>query len=214
MKIVYGRAHSGKSAAMLAALEKNAACGEKSIIIVPEQLSFRTEQHLAEQNFYGGLAQVLTFTKLAKRVLQSQVQKRRPISACGKTMLMYRALAKASSKLKMYRNAANKSSMAPKLLQLAEEFSHIGADSAALAACVRDEKPLSLKLADLSLIFANYEALLREEYIDTDESLRLCAALLKASGICEAHIYILMHFRIFPSRILRWFVRWRRAQSR
>ena len=160
MKILYGRAHSGKSAAMFQAIEKNAACGEKSIIIVPDQLSFRTEQRLAEKNFYGGLAQVLTFTKLAKRVAQTQPHKRRPISACGKTMLMYRALAKASSKLKMYHNAASKASMAPKLLQLAEEFSHIGADSAALAACVRDEKPLSLKLADLSLVFANYEALL------------------------------------------------------
>ncbi len=191
MKIVYGRAHSGKSAAMFEALEKNAACGEKSIIIVPEQLSFRTEQRLAEHDFCGGLAQVLTFTKLAKRVGQTQVQKRRPISACGKTMLMYRALAKASSKLKLYHNAANKASMTPKLLQLAEEFSHIGADSAALAACVRDEKPLSLKLADLSLIFKNYEALLNEEFIDTDGSLRLCAALLEASGLCkDTHIYI------------------------
>lgn len=191
MKIVYGRAQCGKSRALFEAVSANAARGEKSIIIVPEQVSFRTEKRLAEKQFFGGLAEVLTFTKLAKRVMSAQPQARRMISACGKTMLMQRALAKASSKLKIYRGAADKAGMAPNLLSLAEEFSHIGVDSAALSALVKDEKPLSLKLADLSEIFSNYEALLKADYIDTDGMLQVCAQYLEtATAYKDTHIYV------------------------
>ncbi len=191
MKIIYGRAHSGKTAAMLDALEKTSARGEKCIVIVPDQISFRTEQMLASKSFFGGFAQVLTFTKLAKRMVAQRADARKPISACGKTMLMYRALAKVSSKLKMYRDAANKAGLAPKLLSLAEEFSHLGIDSATLSACIKDEKPLSVKLMDLTEIFGAYEQLLSGEYADTDEMLRLCAAAIENSDeYKDTHIYI------------------------
>ncbi len=191
MKVVYGRAQCGKSRALFEAIAANAARGEKSIVIVPEQVSFRTEKRLAEKQFFSGLAQVLTFTKLAKRILTALPQARRPISTCGKTMLMQRALAKASPKLKLYHGAAQKAGMAPNLLRLAEEFSHIGIDSAALLSLVKDEKPLSMKLMDLGEIFANYEALLQADYMDTDGMLQLCAQHLEASAdYKDTHIYI------------------------
>ncbi len=191
MKVIYGRAQCGKSRALFDALEANAARGEKSIVIVPEQVSFRTEKRLAEKQFFGGLAEVLTFTKLAKRVLSAFPQTRKPISACGKTMLMQRALAKASSKLKIYRNAADKAGMAPNLLSLAEEFSHIGVDSATLFSLVKDEKPLSLKLADLGEIFSNYESFLQADYLDADSMLQLCAQRLEnVADYKDTHIYI------------------------
>ena len=77
MQIVYGRALSGKSTALFETLAQTSANGEKSILIVPEQISFRTEKRLAEKGFFGGLVEVLSFTKLAKRTLAAQPQAKR-----------------------------------------------------------------------------------------------------------------------------------------
>ncbi len=191
LKIIYGRAHSGKTASMLEEIEFRCARSEKCIVIVPDQISFRTEQMLAEKSFFGGFAQVLTFTKLAKQTAEQLPEGRKTISACGKTMLMYRAIAKVSSKLKMYRDAANKAGLAPKLLSLAEEFSHLGIDRAALAACIKDERPLSVKLGDLTQIFGAYEQLLSADYADADQLLCLSAAAIENSdAYIDTHIYI------------------------
>ncbi|MBQ4160036.1 MAG: PD-(D/E)XK nuclease family protein [Clostridia bacterium] len=191
MQIVYGRALSGKSTALFETLAQTSANGEKSILIVPEQISFRTEKRLAEKGFFGGLVEVLSFTKLAKRTLAAQPQAKQLISTSGKTMLMYRALAKASSKLKMYHRAADKATLAPNLLKLAEEFSHVGIHAQMLAEYAGEETPLSAKMADLSMVFENYEALMQESFVDADGMLMLCAqALLHTDAYKNTRIFI------------------------
>ncbi len=191
MQIVYGRAGSGKSTALFAKLAQHAQCGEKSILIVPEQISFRTEKRLAEKAFFGGFVEVLTFTKLAKRTFAEKPTAHRLISSSGKTMLMYRALAKASAKLKTYHRAVEKATLAPNLLSLVEEFSHAGIGVADLQGCAGEATPLALKMADLSEIFAAYAELLEARFVDADGMLMLCAEVLaNTQAYKDMHIYI------------------------
>jgi len=191
LKIVYGRALSGKSSVLFERIAAHAANGDKCILIVPEQLSFRTEKRMAERGFFGGLCEVLTFTKLAKRTLADLPKVCRPITESGKTILMYRALAKVHSKLHLYPRGDEQATLAPNLLKLAEEFSHIGADVQDLRALAGEESNLALKMADLSEIFGCYFSMLSEKYMDSDAMLRLCASVLeRREDYRDTYVYI------------------------
>lgn len=71
MRIVIGRAESGKTSLILSELAAKAQAGEgRQILLVPELFSHAYERRLAEatRNHGGRTAEVLTFSRLAGRV--------------------------------------------------------------------------------------------------------------------------------------------------
>ena len=69
LRLILGRADTGKSARVVAALKAHQSAGERAILLVPEQYTYEAERLLAEA--LGGLlgVQVFSFNRLTERVL-------------------------------------------------------------------------------------------------------------------------------------------------
>ena len=102
LRIVYGRAGSGKSQFCFNEIREKIKCEEKIYMITPEQFSFTAEQKLLDSLDTGSClnAEVITFARCAKRVLNEIVGLRnKVISENGKKMLIYDIISNNSEKL-------------------------------------------------------------------------------------------------------------------
>ena len=99
LNIIYGKSGTGKSTYIFEKVKKIIDRPEKIYIITPEQFSFTLEQKLLETVKTGSTinAEVLTFSRMAFRVLNEMGNNLKNIESFGKSMLIYDIL--DSSKL-------------------------------------------------------------------------------------------------------------------
>ena len=108
LRIVYGKSGTGKSKFIYDEINNKINSGEKNkiSIITPEQFSFTAEQKLMENRNSIINAEVITFNRMAYRVLQEVGGCiNTSLTKCGKSMLIYSILQKEKIKL----NLLNKS---------------------------------------------------------------------------------------------------------
>ena len=88
-QFIIGRAGSGKTRVVYEAIAENERAGRRSLLIVPYRATFETEKELSV--FLGGgmlFSSVLSFTRLAKRVLEDAGDSRAYLSKQGRMMLI------------------------------------------------------------------------------------------------------------------------------
>ena len=93
LRIVYGKAGSGKSEFIYNEINQKIKDKKKIYIITPEQFSFTAEQKLMNNRKSVINAEVITFNRLAYRVINEiggVIHNR--LSKCGKAMLIYSIL--------------------------------------------------------------------------------------------------------------------------
>ncbi|MBR6006890.1 MAG: hypothetical protein IK064_04620, partial [Clostridia bacterium] len=91
VNFILGRAGSGKTAACFAALAENERKGIRSLLIVPDRATFETERALS--SYLGGgmlFTSVVSFTRLARRVLDDAGNRTAYLSKQGRLMLLRR----------------------------------------------------------------------------------------------------------------------------
>ena len=102
LKLLLGRAGTGKTYAMLTAM---GAAARPQVLIVPEQHSHDMERQLCA---FGGNAvslhaEVLSFTRLANRVFSAHGGLAAPtLDQGGRLLLLYTALKSVADQLKVY----------------------------------------------------------------------------------------------------------------
>lgn len=196
MNVWYGRAGSGKTYECITAIRALQCEGARCVMLVPEQFSYRTEKLLVDAlgATSGETAEALTFSRLAGRIfLQKSGAAKLPVSAAGKNMLVYRAIAAKRSKLTTYALATEKLGFIDRISTLLSEFKRYGVTPDAVAELAKkaDNPALKGKLCDLAYIYAEYEALFFEEYADFEDNLYVAAAQLAQSGcLSGAHVFI------------------------
>lgn len=200
LRIIYGRAGSGKSSFCLQDIKKKLQEGSagKFIIIVPEQFSLQAEQRLVRELGGSGIngVEVLSFRRLAYRVFASAGGAvHAHINSAGKSMLLYRAIEKHRDELRVYARTAHRKgfintlnrtiselkryTLTPKLVQQASE-SH-----------KESNMMLSDKLHDIALIYGEFEDILHSKYIDTDDDLTILNQKLDSCDLFDgAEFYI------------------------
>lgn len=152
LNLVYGKAGSGKSLWLLNKVKDIINNKEKIYIITPEQFSFTAEKKLLEILETGAVinAEVLTFSRMAYRVINENGNQLKNIEGFGKSMLLYDILDNSKQNLNFLgRNLQNieviersitefkKHNITPeKLLNVTENI---------------DEKYLQAKLSDMRL---------------------------------------------------------------
>lgn len=180
LRIIYGRAGSGKSRFCIEDIKGRWAEGTSGplILIVPEQFSFQTEKSMV--NALGGLGlggpEVLSFKRLARRVLDEVGgAARQHINQAGKSMIIQGILDKCRGELKVFSRAAGQKGFTDKLASMLSEFKRYNVNSQILSEASErlDDRYLKDKLDDLLLIYSSYEEILHREYIDTDDDLTL-----------------------------------------
>lgn len=184
LRIVYGRAGSGKSTYCLNEIRNRLKENEGPnsawyplVLIVPEQFSLQTEKSLAEISDASDIfrAEVLSFRRLAFRVFgEVGGVTRRHIDAAGKSMLLFRIMDKLGSELKVFSRAAQRKGFTEVLSDAITEFKRYDITPALLketAERLQDGLPLKDKLSDLALVYSVFEDLLHQNYLDADDDL-------------------------------------------
>lgn len=226
VQLVLGRAGSGKTHWVLESVRKHLVAGADPhdsgpaqsplIILVPEQATFQTEYALiSDPDLVGSVrAQVLSFRRLAWRILQQAGGAARPpIGELGKHMLLRALLARREGELEVFGKAARQAGFIQRLAQTLTELEAYNLSPEGLRRYSRFiEEPdsglgagrtegrllapgasrfVGRKLHDLAVIYQAYQEYLQGRYTDPDGYLRLAAQKLKDVGwIAGARVWV------------------------
>ena len=180
LRLIVGRAGSGKTAAVMAEIKENMAHGIRdSVLLVPEQYSHEAEREICrvcgeQLSLY---AEVLSFTGLARSVARVQGGTAAPwLDKGGRLLCMALALKNVSSRLKLYSAAGHRAQMQGMLLQAVDELKAACIDSDALLRAAADcPDTLGDKLTDLALVLEGFEAVAANGRADPADRLSILA---------------------------------------
>lgn len=204
LRFILGRTGTGKTRHCVAEVEHElvrAPDGPPLVILVPEQATFQTEQALLASGAVRGFAraQVLSFGRLAWRVLQETGGAARPaLSDLGKRMVIASLLERHRRELAIFGPVADRVGLPPRLATTLHELRAHGAtperlrERAAALECERGgPTPLSLKARDLALLDEALADHCAERFIDPDVQLGLLVARLPRSSLVRgARVWI------------------------
>ena len=194
LQIIIGRARTGKTERLL---RRIAELGDDSwqILLVPEHASHKAEVDLLEAcgPTASRHAEVLSFRRLYDRVMSitgglSQVT----LDAGGKLLTLQKALSEIAPQLTVYRRPSQKSAFLQQLLDLFDELRSydvtpqiLSEQAEAITGATYD------KLADLSLLYAAYEARLCRPGLDArDRMTKLCDHLEESEYVKGKDVFI------------------------
>ena len=196
LRLIIGRAGSGKTAAVLSEIAEAVRTGrDGSLLIVPEQYSHEAERELCARcgDSLSLYAEVCSFSSLARSVLSQQGGLAVPLlDRGGKLLCMTLALSRVGAGLKHYSTAKNRAELATLLLGTAEECKTADIGAAELAGAAGGAKGiLREKLRDLALILESYDAIVANGHADPSDRLGLLAKKTAESGLPGIrHVYI------------------------
>ncbi len=199
MRIITGRAASGKTARILA--EIAAACGEpgsRQLLIVPELFSHEYERRLAKATGNRGArsAEVLSFSRLALRVFaEAGGLAETVLTPAGRLLTLREALSRVRTQLDVCRPALEQPEILRELLTMVDELKTCRVQPEELFRAAGDGKKedetLSRKLKELAVVYTAYDRLCAESLPDPRDRLTLLADRLPASGVLQnACVYI------------------------
>lgn len=192
IRIIYGKAGTGKSEYCFKEVAKLIEKEKKIYIITPEQFSYTAEKKLLEAIGKKAVinAEVITLSRMAERILSEIGIKEKSLTKTGKAMLMYGILNENKAKLKFL----GKSDENIKLgINIITELKKHGVTLEKIKEETEntEEKYLKTKLEDVKIIYENYENKIKDSYIEeTDKLTLLSKNLEKTDFIKNSIIYI------------------------
>ena len=196
LRIISGRAGTGKSSAVMNEIARGVSAAEGSyILIVPEQYSHEAERELCAicGDGLSLCAEVLSFTGLARRVaVEVGGGAAQYLDKGGRLLCMALAADTLHSRLKVYSDARRKAELQAMLLSAIDELKTACVSSEQLMKAAEEcEGSLSDKLHDLALISEGYDAVVANGYADPTDRLSLLAEKIADSSIGKStHVYI------------------------
>lgn len=199
IKFLFGSNGSGKTSEILEMLKCDAQNGTPSVLIVPEQEAVLAERLTLEKLPPQAqlTLEVLNFSRLYNRVCReygglcySYVTK--PIEH----LMMWRCLRETAPLLKEYReNASSDPAFVKTMLSTVGELKRCGITQDALeeaaSKCADTNGRLASRLADITLIYSAYDALVSAKYSDAADDLsRLCKILEEHDFFKGKNVYI------------------------
>ena len=188
--------------AILAGIAQDVA-DQKSgrILIVPELISHDTERRLcaAAGDTASRFAEVLTFTRLAKRVSDAMgLGEPECLDNGGRLVAMASAARQLHSKLKAYAAVETRPEFLTGLLDAVDEFKRCCITSAdLLAASKRTEGSFAQKLEELSLLLEAYDSLCARGKRDPRDQMTWLLEQLEDSDFAENHVFYVDGFPDF-----------------
>lgn len=187
-----GRSGTGKTDRIMSEITekvKKDPSGDPILLIVPEQMTFQSEYRLAVET--GGMVrvQVLSFTRLAWRILQETGGAARiHINHTGASMLVRKLINEQKDQMVMFGRAAGKHGFVGHVEKMLTEFRRYciqPEDLLEKTAEMSETAPKALldKLKDIERIYAGFDEQLKDKYIDSEDYLRLLAEKIKDSDL-------------------------------
>ncbi len=184
VRFVIGRAGTGKTHHCLESIRQKVLAspidGPPLVMLVPEQASMQMERLiLAPPITAVARAQVLSFTRLAQRVLTNTIHdNKEAISATARTMVLRRIVSGLSNTLRYYRRTERLTGFFERLGQTLGEFveeSIEPEDVIQLAEQFADDPQRAAKFADLGALYSAYVEYLGDRHLDPTQYLKIAS---------------------------------------
>ena len=192
LRIIYGRAGSGKSDYCYQEIAKEIEKNEKIFLITPEQFSFTAEKKLMEAVKTEAVlqAEVIHLSRLAKRVIKEIGIKDDRMTKCGKAMLISHILTTQKKELKYLSKSEENIDLA---ISSITELKKHGVTVEKLKEQIEKTENIYLKtkLQDISIIYEQYDEQIKQSYIDEADELTILAQNIeKIEWLKNSIIYI------------------------
>lgn len=190
IRFILGRAGSGKTTACLQAmaeLSKSEPLGAPLIFLVPEQATFQMERELTRLCGGGTFrAQVLSFQRLARRMLQGRRNSPTLISEQGKQMILRRLLRERAVEMVVLSKAAKQPRFCQQLSAQLRELNNYKITPGILrerAESAGYSTVLQGKLLDLAKLASVYQSYIRGRFVDSENMLQMLVATLEDGAL-------------------------------
>lgn len=202
LRFILGKSGSGKTTYIYNQISELVNSSDKKIImLIPDQSSFETEKKFLE--LFGAKkakrVSVFGFTKLCSYVFDKVHFKPTNLIDNGtRAVIMNLALEQLTEKLSLFRSK-NSKGIADIMLRTLEDCKNNKVSTDLLRECSLkvEDKTLSTKLYETSLILDTYEALVSQSYIDPLDDLSRLTDILAENNIFENYVLFVDSFSGF-----------------
>lgn len=207
LQFVLGRAGFGKSYTVTEKIGECIAKGGTPLLIVPEQFSFESERAILSR--FGEKAtdkvKVMSFSRLcdeASRIYGGGAG--RVLSDADKTIMLSRAMKNCKDELKLWKGYVNSAGFIENMLNAISEFKlhAVSYEDLVYAAERVDDNYLASKLFDTAIIYKNYDIILGEKFIDSNDNLTKFYLQLKNHNFFEGKDVFIDSFKGFTGQQL------------
>lgn len=180
--------------------------GKPIIFITPEQMTFQQESRLLKEGASGSIrAQVLSFSRLALRVMEETGgAKKALITSTGIQMMLRKIIEQKKTDWRIFQKSVTKRGFIEQLEVMITEFKRYQVTPEMLKAQIELEHAnkqsgLTDKLEDLHYIYQQLTSSLANNYIDSEDRLRLLEEKIEQSAyIKDSTIYMDGFHRFTP----------------
>lgn len=207
MKLIYGRAGSGKSEYVLNEVAKSINDGNKKIyIITPEQFSFTTEKRLLEKiekNHRCAATlnvEVISFERMAYRVINELFNNDKiKLENSSKAMIIFDAINKNKKDLKFL--GSNLENVDTVITQITEFKKHnISVKMLENQVENTNDEYLKAKLRDMLIMYKAMQSKLTDDFIDENDLLTILAENIENSHLFDNSIIYIDEFAGFTKQ--------------
>ncbi len=176
---IYGNNKTSKTKSIVEIAKDFQQKGEKTVVIVPEQINLTTEMFLLDELQSILNVQVYSFQRLSNKVFgESGIRNLINLEETGKIMLLKLILNRNEKRFLYYKRSSFKSGFANELSEFLSEFYKNDITQEELDNLINNEdvkEIVRLKLHDIKIILEEYNNYLSEKFISSDETLDLLA---------------------------------------
>ncbi len=203
MQIIYGRAHCGKTGYVMELVKQLNLRGEQVILVVPEQFTHIAEIRLLQAvgKILDGEIEIMSFKKLAQRCFDIWAgENYKQIDSVGRSLIAARAV--ENCELKYFKNSKDFSGFVELALKEISNFKKYSIAPDDIKNIVNSSKAqmkdsFKLKMEDLLNIYLEYDRILHQEYIDSEDNLDILKKILKDNNILKDKTIIFDEFSTF-----------------
>ena len=191
LRIIYGKAGSGKSQYIYNEINEKIKNNKKIYIITPEQFSFTAEQKLMENRKSIIGAEVITFNRLAYRVINEIGGViHTNLTKCGKAMLIFSILNSEKNNLTFLNKSDENIEVCMRIISELKKHA-IKPEDLKNAQEKIENKYLKNKLKDIILIYEKFENKIQDNYIDETDLLTILAENIEKIDLLKnSEVYI------------------------
>ena len=215
LRLYYGRESVDKDRIMYDQISRSlsrlgsAGAPGRIILVVPDQYTLQAERNAISHLKVKGLMdlEVLSFSRLAGRVLNETGGSRRtPIDKHGRHMLLAKIMKDCEEDLLVFRGMSSSHSfldMANNLISEMKQYNSTPEEIVRIIGEMKEDSLLRRKLSDIALIFGNYEEMISEKYIDTEDHLNLFLSKIGQSDLVRNAEFWVSGFDSFTPKSIK-----------
>lgn len=197
LRFIYGKAGSGKSQLCFDEIAYKIKTEKKIYMVTPEQFSYTAEKKLVEAvgNKAVFNAEVITLSRMAKRIQQEVGGKKEALTRCGKAMLVFSIF----NQNKNFKFLSKTDENVDLGIRTITEFKKHGITVQNLKDEIEKTTNLYLKtkLQDMAFLYEKFEEKIQENYIEETDSLTNLSQSLEQTDFAKDAIFYFDEFAGF-----------------